>query len=268
MMPENYMPTARAGQRILFYEKIDSTNVQAKEEAANGASHGTLLVADMQTAGMGRRGRSWESPAGTNLYFSLILRPDFAPDKASMLTLVMALAVAEGMERVKPDELPDNFPMPEIKWPNDIVINGKKVCGILTEMSVQEGAIGHVIVGVGINVQKQAFAPQLVQTATDMETQWGLKAPREELLAHIMAAFEAYYKRFEEKGNLAELREIYNKRLVNLGREVQVLDPQGEYAGIATGINDMGELGVKLADGQMTYVYAGEVSVRGIYGYV
>lgn len=274
------------GRNVHFYESIDSTNVQAKRMAEEDAPSGTVIVADMQTAGRGRRGRIWESPAGTNLYFTLIVRPDLSPDKASMLTLVMALAVAKGVEGIM-NEVGDKarkifggeqqisnvitHPLLQIKWPNDIIINGRKVCGILTEMCLQtgkQGKISHVLIGVGVNVQKQDFAPELVDKATDIETECGQKISRKDLLAGILEAFEEYYAIFERCGNLAELRELYNRKLVNRGREVRVLDPQGEFTGIATGINDTGELCVTLPDGSVTQVYAGEVSVRGIYGYV
>ena len=248
------------------YDSIDSTNAQAKRDAASGAPDGTLIVADMQTAGRGRRGREWESPAGKNIYFTLLLRPEFAPDKASMLTLVMALAAAKGMKKAC-SGIPD-CPEPQIKWPNDIVVNGRKVCGILTEMSVKRERIDYVIIGVGVNVKRQEFAPELAGKATSLEAECGQRLSREKLLADIMEAFQEYYVLFEKRQSLAELREAYDAMLVNRDREVCVSDPKGEYRGIATGITDTGELCVELPDGSKTQVYAGEVSVRGIYGYV
>lgn len=257
------MNTIWAGRTVRFYECTDSTNARAKMEAENGAENGMLVVADMQTAGRGRRGRSWESPAGSNIYFTLLLKPDIAPERASMLTLVMALAVVKGIEDVLPEG-----PAPMIKWPNDVVMNGKKVCGILTEMTMKRNAIDYVLIGVGINVFKQEFAPELVEKATSIEAESRQELARTELLVHIIKAFEEYYEIFREKESLAGLRTLYNQKLVNCEREVCVLDPKGEYRGVATGINDTGELCVTLPDGSMTRVYAGEVSVRGIYGYV
>lgn len=252
--------------KINRYGSIDSTNAQAKRDAANGAEHGTLIVADMQTAGRGRRGRQWSSPAGANIYFTLLLRPGFAPDKASMLTLVMALAVAEGVKKAF-SGIPD-CPAPGIKWPNDIVVNGRKVCGILTELSVKQERIDYVIIGVGVNVKRQEFAPELADKAASLEAECGQSLSREALLAYIMESFQEYYTLFEGQENLAGLRESYDRMLVNRNHEVCVLDPKGEYRGIATGITDTGELCVELPDGSQTKVYAGEVSVRGIYGYV
>ena len=257
---------------VRYYEQIDSTNVQAQKEAAEGAENGTLIVADMQTAGRGRRGREWSSPAGKNIYFSLLLRPELEPDKASMLTLVMALAVSKGMQRsmeaLNIENKKNHMLRPEIKWPNDIVMNGKKVCGILTEMGLKQKTIDYVVIGVGINVHSQEFAPEIVDTATCLDEECGKRVSRKLLLNHVVEAFEEYYEIFMQQKRLEGLRFEYEELLVNRNREVSVLDPQGEYRGVAKGITDTGELLVELADGSTTKVYAGEVSVRGIYGYV
>lgn len=253
--------TKWVGHPVRFYEKTGSTNIQAKMEGENGGQSGMLFVADQQTAGRGRRGRSWDSPAGTNVYFTLLLKPDFAPDKAAMLTIVMAMAVARGIEKA-------GVPNPGIKWPNDIVVNGKKVCGILTEMSTEREYIQHVVIGVGINVKKQDFAPEIADKATTLEVECGYPVSRSALVADIMEAFEEYYESFVQTEDLSGLQEAYDAMLVNKGREVCVLDPKGEYRGIARGINATGELLVEMPDGSIREVYAGEVSVRGIYGYV
>ncbi len=258
---ESRMDTRWAGHPVTYYEVLDSTNLRAKLDAEKGAPQGALVVADMQTAGRGRRGRSWSSPAGTNAYFTLILKPDFEPDKASMLTLVMAMAVAEGIREACGLEA-------LIKWPNDIVVGGKKVCGMLTELSVQQEYIQHVVVGAGVNVGIQEFPPEIADTAACLEEECGRRVPRAQLIVHIMKAFEKYYEKFMETLDFSVLKEAYDNRLVNCGREVCVLDPKGEYTGISRGINSVGELLVELPDGSERTVYAGEVSVRGIYGYV
>ncbi len=335
---EACLTTTWAGCPLYFYEQTDSTNLRAKQEAENGAPQGTLIVADMQTAGRGRSGRTWNSPAGTNLYFSLILRPKYEIAKASMMTLVMALAVAGGMEAVcrksyagvasdaavkatsdvatkgmmspVTEDIADaGIPEISIKWPNDIVINGKKVCGILTELCVEQGRIKYAVIGVGVNVGRQEFPPELADTATSVECelaslrtkregdlpsveagdepeentllaqkaaqkpesaprQQALNTLRADLLNHILQAFEEKYEAFCRGDDFSELMEEYNGLLVNCGREVRVLDPKGEYTGLCKGINEKGELLVELPDGRAEAVYAGEVSVRGIYGYV
>lgn len=252
------LQTKIMGRSVYYFECTDSTNIQAALAAKNGAQHGAVFVAEKQTAGKGRRGRTWESPQGKNLYFSLLLKPDFAPDKAAMLTLVMAVAVARALtlEGVR------------IKWPNDLVMNGKKICGILTEMSLEQGCIDYVIVGVGLNLASQEFAPELVDKATSIESECGQVLSKEFLLAEILNAFEELYEIFRKTCDLSALQAEYEGLLVNKDREVCVLDPKGEYCGIARGINATGELLVEREEGVLDAVYAGEVSVRGIYGYV
>ena len=267
---ENYLQTKWLGRILLLYDSVGSTNdrVHQLADALDGkaAPHGTVVAADRQTAGKGRRGRAWESPAGANIYFSLLLRPTFAPDKASMLTLLIAYGVKCGIER----QMVSDASQCGIKWPNDVVIDGKKVCGILTEMYLEGNSIDHVIVGVGVNVGKQNFAPELVDKATSLEDACGQVFDRSRLLADILEVFEEEYESFAAEDAIADLKffkEKYNACLVNRDREVCVLDPKGEYRGIARGINDTGELLVELKDGSLKEVYAGEVSVRGIYGY-
>ncbi len=237
---------------------VDSTNLWAREEGLSGAPHGSVYMADMQTAGRGRRGRVWESPVGENLYFSLLLRPAFTPHKASMVTLVMAMAVAEAVRSYGAEAY--------IKWPNDIVLNGKKLCGILTEMHMQ-GSSYFVVVGVGVNVRKREFSQEIADTATSLEAEQNIVISREELLERILKAFEKFYREFTLRGDLCLLQDAYNDILINRGNLVKVLDPKEEFTGIAKGINPMGELLVEREDGEVVTVYAGEVSVRGLYGY-
>jgi BirA family biotin operon repressor/biotin-[acetyl-CoA-carboxylase] ligase len=253
-----------AGKEVNFMEETDSTNLRAKAAAESGAPEGTLIISDLQTDGVGRRGRNWESPAETNIYMTLLLRPKFAVDKASMMTLLMALAVVDAIKETCGLEA-------MIKWPNDVVIGGKKVCGILTEMKASIAGIQYVNVGVGINVKEQEFSLEVQKMATALVSELDQKAKppvRAKLIAAVMKAFEKYYAIFLEKGDLADLQEQYDSLLVSKEKEVRVLDIKGEYTGMAQGINANGELLVQREDGTVTAVYAGEVSVRGIYGYV
>lgn len=227
----------------------------------SAALHGTVLLAREQTAGRGRRGRQWSSPAGENLYFSLILQPQIPAETVSALTLVMGLAVAESIrEMTGTDAL--------IKWPNDIVIGGKKVCGILAEMVLDGVKLDAVIIGVGVNVGRQDFPAELAQTATSLEQACQRDISPSELLTAILEQFAMRYEVYCRERTMNGLMEPYNALLANRDREVRVLEPQGNYSGIARGINEKGELLVELADGTVNAVYAGEVSVRGIYGYV
>lgn len=253
--------TRWAGQEIVCFTETDSTNVRARKLGENGAAHGTLVVAEQQTAGRGRRGRGWESPAGSSIYMSLLLRPEFLPNKAPMLTIVMAYSVATALR----EQTGLDF---RIKWPNDIVLNGKKVVGILTEMSTEIEYINHVVIGVGINVNTEAFPEEICVTATSIRRESGKTWRRAELIAAILRQFEVQYERFVKEEDLAYLREAYDAILVNCNREVRILGEKDGYRAVALGIDDQGELLVRKEDGTVTSVYAGEVSVRGIYGYV
>ncbi|MBQ8947622.1 MAG: biotin--[Lachnospiraceae bacterium] len=255
--------TGYVARELYYYDKVDSTNVRVRQ-IADTASDGTLVVSDMQEAGRGRRGRGWNSPAGTGIYMSLLLKPDIMPSDAPMITLIMALAVAGAIRNTTGLDA-------RIKWPNDVVINGRKTCGILTEMDMESDYIRDVIVGVGINVNQPdtgSFPEEIRGTATSLKIEAGETVRRSALVAEVMNLFEGYYDSFLGNGDLSGLRQEYEKLLVSIGTEVRVLDPGGEYSGISGGIDDRGELLVKMPDGEVRTVYAGEVSVRGIYGYV
>lgn len=249
------------GNRVYFAEEVDSTNTWGKRLAEEGAPHGTLVVADEQTQGRGRRGRSWESPRGTTVSMTLILRPDLEPVRASMLTIVMGLSVAQGLQ-----ELLD-VPV-QIKWPNDAVLNGHKLCGILTEMSAQIDYINYVVVGTGINVNQTEVPEALKEIATSLRIETGHPVNRAEVICAVMKAFARNYQVFMETGDLSGLQDAYNEILANKDRQVRVLDPKAPFEGVALGINERGELLVRQENGTVSEVYAGEVSVRGLYSYV
>lgn len=255
------LETEWAGGRTVYFDATDSTNAQAKRLAEAHAPHGTLVVSDRQDGGKGRRGRSWASPSGVGIWMSLILRPKIDPSLASMLTLVAALAVRKGI-------LEETGLSPLIKWPNDLVLNGKKICGILTEMSTELMEIQYVITGIGINVNQKEFPPEIRDTATSLSLEAGRSFRRSSLIAAILKAFEKDYEAFLKTGDLSLLLEEYNACLVNRGKEVCILDPSGEYRAVAEGIDESGSLLVTLPDGTRREIISGEVSVRGIYGYV
>ena len=258
---ESLVDTKWAGKNVVYYDEIDSTNNRAKEAGDNGAAHGTLFVADMQVAGKGRRGRVWKSPSGSSIYMTILLYPDIPPVKAPQLTLLMAIAVAEGIQEVTGLET-------KIKWPNDIVVNGRKICGILTEMSTEIDYINHVVIGAGINVNQDTFSDDIKATASSLKLELGKSVKRSELIAAVMKSFEKCYEIFIKTEDLSGLQELYNSMLVNRDQEVKVLEPGNEYKAHAIGINQTGELIVRTPDGKEKEIYAGEVSVRGVYGYV
>ena len=248
-------------KKIIYYKQLDSTNTEIARLAAQGAVHGTVVVADAQSAGKGRRGREWESPAGENIYMSILLRPNCVPDRAPMLTLVMAYSVAKVLRQL-------GFSDVQIKWPNDLVHSGKKICGILTEMQLKGSEIDYVVVGVGINVNTSKFPEELKDTATSLYLERGRIFDREAMVESVVEHFDKEYRQFLKQQDLSFLREAYNRMLVNVGREVRVLEPGNEYIAYAQGINSEGELLVRTREGEEKCIYAGEVSVRGIYGYV
>ena len=253
--------TRWAGQTLYYYDEIDSTNTQIKRLAEEDAPHGTLAVADYQSRGKGRRGRAWDSPHGSAIYMSILFRPEIRPDRASMLTLVIGLSVTQAIR--------SNLGLQaQIKWPNDVVLNGKKLVGILTEMSTEVDYINYVVIGVGINVNQKVFDEELKEKATSLMIETGAPVKRSALIAAVMKHFEINYALFMENGDLSGLQESYNEMLVNRGKEVRILEPGNEYNAHAYGINETGELIVRTQKGEEKHIFAGEVSVRGIYGYV
>lgn len=243
------------------FETIDSTNKKAGLLAREGAPHGTLVTADVQEAGVGRRGRSWSSEKDAGIYMSMVLRPEIDTNYASMLTLVAAMAVQKAMEQMCETEVP------MIKWPNDIVLNKKKVCGILTELFLVGADIDFVIVGIGINVNNKVFPEEISETASSFFLELGREIDRELLITKVWDNFKVYYEQFLKTKDISLFQEEYEKVLVNKEENVRVLDPLGEYTGVAKGVTSTGELIVD-TEGERTLVSGGEVSVRGIYGYV
>jgi BirA family biotin operon repressor/biotin-[acetyl-CoA-carboxylase] ligase len=257
---KSLLHTEWAGQELFCFDTIDSTNTKAKELAEQGYPSGTLVVSDRQVAGKGRRGRNWESPAGCGIFMTLALKPDINPNNASMLTLVAALATAKAITDVTGADA-------KIKWPNDIVINGKKICGILTEMSAQFDYISHIVIGIGINVNNEHFPEELKETAGSLFLACGRRFHRAELIARFLERFEKDYAVFLETEDLEGLMKEYNALLVNAQQQVRVLDPKEPFEGKAVGITKKGELIVDTWESRKL-VSSGEVSVRGIYGYV
>ena len=256
-------------QHIEVYETLDSTNIRAKQMAEQGAPEGTLIVAQQQTQAKGRRGRGWTCEKGLDIYMSVILRPALTPQETTMLTLVAAMAVVEGIRQ--------QTGVPAvIKWPNDIVVDGKKLCGILTEMSSETDYVHYAVVGIGINTNRQSFPPEIAQVAASLMQIQGECTRRSPLIAAVMNAFERRYTQFVRSRSLAPMREEYTALLVNLNQKVAVyrgvpgsLQEKADVAftGIARGIDESGGLLVETEEGMQT-VISGEVSVRGIYGYV
>ena len=251
--------TKWAGKTVHFAREIDSTNLWIKRLAKEGASEGTLALAEFQSAGRGRLGRSWEVPEGTSVMMSILLRPKFEPQYAPTLTLVMGMAVAKAVKNLGFDV--------SIKWPNDVVVSHKKICGILTEMGVRDGKIDYAVIGVGINVNIREFPEEMADKATSLYLESGKEFDRSQIPGLVMEAFEEYYEKFAATCDLSGLKEEYESILANYNQPVRVLAKE-PYEGVARGITDGGELLVEKTDGTIVAVSAGEVSVRGLYSYV
>ena len=251
--------TKWAGKTVHFAREIDSTNLWIKRLAKEGAPEGTLALAEFQSAGRGRLGRSWEVPEGTSVMMSILLRPKFEPQYAPTLTLVMGMAVAKAVKSLGFDV--------SIKWPNDVVVSHKKICGILTEMGVRDGKIDFAVIGVGINVNIREFPEEMADKATSLYLESGREFDRSQLPGLVMEAFEEYYEKFAATCDLRGLKEEYESILANYNQPVRVLAKE-PYEGVARGITDGGELLVEKTDGTIVAVSAGEVSVRGLYSYV
>ena len=251
--------TKWAGKTVHFARKTDSTNLWIKRLAKEGAPEGTLALAEFQSAGRGRLGRSWEVPEGTSVMMSILLRPKFEPQYAPTLTLVMGMAVAKAVKNLGFDV--------SIKWPNDVVVSHKKICGILTEMGVRDGKIDYAVIGVGINVNIREFPEEMADKATSLYLESGKEFDRSQIPGLVMEAFEKYYEKFAATCDLSGLKEEYESILANYNQPVRVLAKE-PYEGVARGITDGGELLVEKTDGTIVAVSAGEVSVRGLYSYV
>ena len=251
--------TKWAGKTVHFARETDSTNLWIKRLAKEGASEGTLALAEFQSAGRGRLGRSWEVPEGTSVMMSILLRPKFEPQYAPTLTLVMGMAVAKAVKSLGFDV--------SIKWPNDVVVSHKKICGILTEMGVRDGKIDYAVIGVGINVNIKEFPEEMADKATSLYLESGKEFDRSQIPGLVMEAFEKYYEKFAATCDLSGLKEEYESILANYNQPVRVLAKE-PYEGVARGITDGGELLVEKNDGTIVAVSAGEVSVRGLYSYV
>ena len=240
------------GRELILLDEIGSTNDYAKELAKGGASHGTAVIASFQTKGKGRLGRSFFSPKGTGIYMSLILRPSFSADKNMLITSFAAAAVASAIEKV-------SSALPKIKWVNDIYLNNKKVCGILTEslLNSDTGELQYIILGIGVNDKKIDFPPELSEIATSIGNETGEDISREVLSSHILTELDRLYKTFDEGSFLEDCRRKSNI----LGREIKVIRGDESYSAKALDIDNLGGLIIE-KDGKREILYSGEVSIR------
>lgn len=247
---------------VLYFDSIDSTNTRAKELAARGAPHGTVLIAGHQTHGRGRLGRTFLSPAGSGIYMSVILRPKCAPAELMHLTCAAAVAACDAVERSAAFR-------PGIKWTNDLVCGGRKLAGILTELNIGSGGmVNFAIVGIGINCcqQESDFPEELRYMAGSLSMVSGRPVDRAQTAAAMIRALYEMDRTLLTHKNAAMDR--YRADCITLGKEVSLHRADGSVRyGTALAIDDQGALVVRFTDGTTETVNSGEISVRGMYGY-
>jgi BirA family biotin operon repressor/biotin-[acetyl-CoA-carboxylase] ligase len=245
------------GQEIYYFQEIDSTNRKAHDQARKAAREGSVVLADLQTEGKGRRGRIWESPPGVNLYASVILRPHIPPVIAPQLTLLAGVAIAKGLARISGLDL-------RIKWPNDILLQGKKVAGILSEMEVEGERIRFIILGMGVNLNWRPanIPPGLREIATSLCAETGKEIPRDLAAAEIFEELEQEYKLFLREGFSPRLREEWNRLSWSRGKQVTLQLPDKEIYGRALGLDTDGALLLLDEEGRTQRFIAGDVSLR------
>jgi len=247
--------TKRLGRSVFFSSELGSTNEWAKELAAYGAAEGTVAVAETQTCGRGRLGREWVSPKG-GLWFSLILRPELKPAEAVRLVFVAGLAAAEVLRELYGLKA-------ETKWPNDVLVNGQKVCGILTEMNTIGEKVNYVIVGIGVNANfdVEVFPEDLRKVATSLENELGRKVRLEALFRALLEKLENVYKLFLKEGSDPILKE-WKKYADFLNCQVEVASGTEKWFGLALDVENDGALIMRLEDGTVKRVFVGDATLR------
>ena len=249
-------------EQLLYFKSIDSTNTRAKELARANALHGTVLIADSQTGGRGRLGRSFHSPAGSGIYMSVIIRPKCKPSELMHLTCTAAVAACDAVERVAGIR-------PGVKWINDLVYGQRKLAGILTELGLaKDGSVDYAIIGIGINCsQKEADFPEEIRTiATSLEMIVGRPVDRAKIAAALIEEMERISQ--ELNSGKENLMRRYRADCVTIGQSISLLRGETVHHGIALDLDDQGGLVVRFDDGHTEAVNSGEVSIRGMYGYL
>lgn len=251
---EGVLHTDVLGRRVAYFESINSTNEEAKKMAREGAEEGTIVVAEEQVTGHGRLTRGFYSPFAKGIWFSVILRPTFFPMEASKCTLMAAVGVCRGLRRLGLTEA-------GIKWPNDILVKGKKVVGMLCEMSSSMEKIDYIVMGIGINtgIKEKEFPEEFRETATSFLNE-GINVSRKNLLAAVLAELEAEYKVAQKEG-FERVLEDWRKLSVTLGKEVRVIYSDENYIGKAIDIDKDGCLLIETKKG-VQRILAGDVSIR------
>lgn len=251
------MPNGRLGRKLVLLKQVDSTNSYAKKLAEQPDSDGTVVVAETQTQGKGRMYRHFYSPLREGVYFSVVLHPDIHLDELNLLTLTAALSVVEAVEALTGTR-------PQIKWPNDVVWNGKKLCGILTESSVENetGRVQYTVSGIGINVNNRGFPDELKQTACSLRQIGGRAFSRRQVIAAVLGRLERFLADDWFLRHREEMLDEYRRDVALIGKEIDLIYPRGKVHGKVLGIDAKGGLLVRTETRGDTVIYSGEVSVR------
>lgn len=263
IQPLDWQPllaTRALGRAVNIAEHtLSSTNTVLKELARKGAPHGSVCLCETQTAGRGRLDRSWSSPEGMGIWMSTLIRPNLLPENIPLITFCAALAMTQVVRSLTGTDAC-------IKWPNDVVLRGRKVCGVLLEMGFDAQGDTFVVVGTGLNVRQGAYPPELADRAIALE-EVCQPPERHRLIAAYLNALEESIPAVEQ-GGLSGITKPYHDLSCTIGREVQVLAPAETFTGTAEAIDETGALLVRTADSTLRRVLAGDVSVRGMMGYV
>lgn len=251
-----YLQTKRLGQKVSYFASVPSTQAIAHELAQAGEPEGHVVVADEQTSGRGRLGRNWSSAAGTSISMSLLLRPTLAPENVPPLTLVAAVAVTRAIEKVTGLDA-------DIKWPNDILLNGKKIVGILTEMQSEPGLANVVILGIGINANQtdEELIHDNRNQSTSLATEKGQLINRAELLANILEEFEWLYETYLTHG-FGEIKLLWEARSISIGLDIEAKSIHGTVSGRSVGISEEGALLLEDTQGTIHKVYSADVKSK------
>ncbi|AKA67453.1 biotin--[acetyl-CoA-carboxylase] ligase [Clostridium scatologenes] len=252
------LTTKYIGKNLFYFESLDSTNTKAKELASKDAPHGTVVISEEQTSGKGRLGRVFISPKRKGIWISIIMRPDIEPFKVPRITQIGAAAVVNACEAFNIEV--------QVKWPNDIILNNKKVCGILTEMSGELNKVSYVVMGIGINanLDKEDFPEDLRDKATSISIETGSYIKRKEFVSILINTFEKLYEEFVEENNIKTSVDICRNHSILIGKEIKIINRNEEILAKALDLDENGELIVEFKDGSIHKVFSGEVSIRGI----
>ncbi|MFF2752709.1 biotin--[acetyl-CoA-carboxylase] ligase [Psychrobacillus sp. NPDC058041] len=248
-----YLQTLQLGHNILYYPVCDSTQNIATEKARNGASHGTVIITEQQSAGRGRLERAWDSSANKGIWMSVVIRPEISPHMAPQFTLVSAVAITKAIE-----EMTDI--VPEIKWPNDLLINGKKMTGILTELQADMDRVQSIIIGIGVNVNQEleSFDQSIQSIATSLKIETGHEINRAALVAKILFYLEKYSTIYVEKG-FEPIKLLWESYSCTIGKRVRATLLRETLEGIAIGITNDGVLQLRLDNGEIRGIYSADI---------